>query len=70
MAPLLGIAEREIRMVRPGLNLAVSRSAIRPSVTSFVIGYLARISPEKGLHRLAEAFRQIRERARRSIAAM
>jgi glycosyltransferase involved in cell wall biosynthesis len=62
MAPLLGIAESEIRIVRPGLNLHGFEERLPRNPDEFVIGYLARISPEKGLHRLAEAFQEIRGR--------
>jgi glycosyltransferase involved in cell wall biosynthesis len=61
MSPLIGVPQSEIRVVRPGLNLEGFEER-RASGDDFVIGYLARISPEKGLHRLAEAFRLIRER--------
>jgi len=62
MAPLIGVPQNEIRIVRPGLNLRGFEQRGAPSGDEFVIGYLARVSPEKGLHRLAEAFQQIRER--------
>jgi glycosyltransferase involved in cell wall biosynthesis len=62
MAPLLGIDEGEIRIVRPGLNLRGFEERLPRKPDEFVIGYLARVSPEKGLHRLAQAFQQIRDR--------
>ncbi|MEX2299614.1 MAG: glycosyltransferase family 4 protein [Bryobacterales bacterium] len=62
MAPLIGVPESEIRVVRPGLNLRGFEERGASGGGEFVIGYLARVSPEKGLHRLAEAFQQIRER--------
>jgi glycosyltransferase involved in cell wall biosynthesis len=62
MAPLIGVPENEIRIVRPGLNLRGFEERAASNGGEFVIGYLARVSPEKGLHRLAEAFQLIRER--------
>lgn len=62
MAPLLGVPESAIRIVRPGLNLQGFEERTPRNPGEFVIGYLARVSPEKGLHQLAEAFRQIREK--------
>ncbi len=62
MAPLVGVPADEIRIVRPGLNLQGFEPRAARDDGAFVIGYLARVSPEKGLHQLAEAFRQIREK--------
>jgi glycosyltransferase involved in cell wall biosynthesis len=59
MAPLLGVSESEIRIVRPGLNLHGFEERTPRNPAEFVIGYLARVSPEKGLHQLAEAFQRI-----------
>jgi glycosyltransferase involved in cell wall biosynthesis len=64
MAPLLGIDASEIHVVMPGLHLEdfSPRSAGNPR--EFVIGYLARIAPEKGLHLLVEALHIIKSRRR------
>jgi glycosyltransferase involved in cell wall biosynthesis len=62
MSPLIGVPQSEIRVIPPGLNLDGFTERHPSSEGEFVIGYLARISPEKGLHQLAEAFRLIRER--------
>jgi glycosyltransferase involved in cell wall biosynthesis len=62
MAPLLGVSEGEIRIVRPGLNLHGFEERTPRNPGEFVIGYLARVSPEKGLHQLAEAFQRIRQK--------
>jgi glycosyltransferase involved in cell wall biosynthesis len=62
MAPLLGVAETSIRIVRPGLNLQGFEERLARDGGEFVIGYLARVSPEKGLHQLAEAFQRIRRK--------
>lgn len=64
MSDLLGIRESRVRVVSLGLNLEGQGGARaeRPE-GPLVIGFLARISPEKGFHLLAEAFRQVSERA-------
>jgi glycosyltransferase involved in cell wall biosynthesis len=56
---LAGIDPTKITVVRPGIALQDYQNEDRRVVTndrSPVIGYLARISPEKGLHILVEAF--------------
>lgn len=60
-APLVGIAPEKITVVRPGIalkdyGLDLWKNGADMPLT---IGYLARISPEKGLHLLAEAFIQL-----------
>lgn len=60
MAEYLAVDREKIHPVRIGINpaghgLAAPNSAEAP----FVIGYLARICPEKGLHVLVEAFRRL-----------
>jgi glycosyltransferase involved in cell wall biosynthesis len=55
MARLLGIREGEIDVVPLGINLA-GYERHQPHSEGFVVGYFARIAPEKGLHRLAEAY--------------
>jgi glycosyltransferase involved in cell wall biosynthesis len=62
MAPLLGVSESRIRIVRPGLNLQGFHEREPRNSGEFVIGYLARVSPEKGLHQLADAFHRIRQK--------
>ncbi len=55
---LVGLDPAKITLVRPGISLADYREEL--TAVSFdkppTIGYLARISPEKGLHILVEAF--------------
>ncbi len=62
MAPLLGIDASQIRVVMPGLHLEdfSPRSAGNPQ--EFVIGYLARVAPEKGLHLLVDALHILQSR--------
>ncbi len=60
MANYLDIARERIHVVKLGLNLQDhGKLPANRSKTPFVIGYLARICPEKGLHLLAEAFHQL-----------
>jgi glycosyltransferase involved in cell wall biosynthesis len=62
MADYLDIPRERIDVVYPGLNLdghGATRS--EPGRPPFTIGYFARISPEKGLHVLADAFHLLRK---------
>ncbi len=60
MSAYLTLPRDKIHVVRPGLNLADHMGAGSPDAARpFTIGYLARICPEKGLHLLADAFRQL-----------
>jgi glycosyltransferase involved in cell wall biosynthesis len=65
MAEFLGVARERIHVVRPGLNLegfGEMRSAECGARNEpVVIGYFARIAPEKGLHLLCEAYRLLRQ---------
>jgi glycosyltransferase involved in cell wall biosynthesis len=60
-APLIGITPEKITLVRPGIALKDYGLDLRRNGADMplTIGYLARISPEKGLHLLAEAFIQL-----------
>jgi len=62
MASYLGVGSERMRVVRLGLNL--DGYSPHPARTGgpFTIGYLARIAPEKGLDRLAEAFREVAQK--------
>ena len=62
MSRYLGIPGAKMRVVPLGVN--VDRFAPAPGRTSapFTIGYLGRIAPEKGLHLLCDAYRDLRER--------
>ncbi len=62
MAEYLAIPRRKIDVVHLGLQLAGYDGEARVAENDPpVIGYFARICPEKGLHVLAEAFRHLRE---------
>jgi glycosyltransferase involved in cell wall biosynthesis len=59
--PLVGIEPEKITLVRPGIalreyGLNIHQNGNGSGDMPLTIGYLARISPEKGLHILAEAF--------------
>jgi glycosyltransferase involved in cell wall biosynthesis len=62
MAGYLGLPRDRVHVVYPGINLAGfdAASVLRPANKIPVIGYFARIAPEKGLHLLAEAFIRLR----------
>ncbi|MBN2293646.1 MAG: glycosyltransferase family 4 protein [Pirellulales bacterium] len=65
MAEYLQVPREKIRVIPPGLNLQGHGETPRretPAVSSqepLTIGFFSRICPEKGLHRLAEAFARL-----------
>ncbi|HVS15822.1 MAG TPA: glycosyltransferase family 4 protein [Thermoanaerobaculia bacterium] len=60
MAALLDIPGERMRIARLGINLAgFGQRPGEPPGGPLVIGYLARMCPEKGLHLLIEAFREL-----------
>jgi glycosyltransferase involved in cell wall biosynthesis len=62
MAGYLSIPRERIHIVYPGLNLAGHGGPHPPRTKPpYVIGYFARICPEKGFHHLVEAFRLLRK---------
>lgn len=68
MAEYLDVPRRKIHVVRPGLNL--EGHGILPQTEQLnevprkpvTVGFLSRICPEKGLHRLVEAFGQLADK--------
>ena len=63
MAEYLAIPDNKIDVVRLGLNLSEHGTRAKNLAdTPFVIGYLARICPEKGLHLLVDAFHRLTNR--------
>ena len=62
MSEHLNIPESKIHIVPLGINL--EGYSIKPRTRSdlFTIGYFARVAPEKGLHLLCEAYKNLRER--------
>ena len=62
MAEYLDISRRKIHAVPIGINMDGHGQQSAPADDGpFVIGYLARICPEKGLHLLVDAFLQLAE---------
>jgi len=63
MCELLGVPSERMHVVPLGISLEDVHPPKREEPRDpFVIGYLARIAPEKGLHLLVEAFRELVER--------
>jgi glycosyltransferase involved in cell wall biosynthesis len=62
MAPYLGVPAAEIPVVLPGIDVEDFRERTERNPNEFVVGYLARVAPEKGLHLLARAMHIIRKR--------
>lgn len=58
----LGIPESKMHVVPLGINFDGFEKRARGESSEFVVGYLARIAPEKGLHVLCEAYRLLRQR--------
>ena len=64
MASLLQIPTNKIHVIPLGIEVTDFRNMARAksSAEAFTIGYLARMAPEKGLHRLVDAFISIADR--------
>jgi glycosyltransferase involved in cell wall biosynthesis len=60
MAGYLGLERAKVHTVSLGIRLDGHGPVDAPRPGPFVIGYLARVAPEKGLHLLAEAYRILR----------
>jgi glycosyltransferase involved in cell wall biosynthesis len=60
MAEYLGIDRRRIRVAPLGINFDGYDGRSYEDREPFTIGYLARVTPEKGLHFLCEAYRRLR----------
>lgn len=58
----LGIPQRKMHVVPLGINFDGYESRTRDASDEFVVGYFARIAPEKGLHILADAYRVLRQK--------
>lgn len=61
MPEYLGIPRTKMRLARLGINLDGYVPRTSRSNGPFTIGYLARIAPEKGLHRLVDAYVRLRK---------
>src|SRR5262245_33280183 len=62
MAEYLGIPDSKMHIVPLGITLDGYSAERREGSGTFVIGYFARVAPEKGLHVLCEAYRRLRGR--------
>jgi glycosyltransferase involved in cell wall biosynthesis len=58
----LGIPQSKMHVVPLGINFDGYEKRTREASSEFVVGYLARIAPEKGLHILADAYRVLRQK--------
>ncbi len=58
----LGIPETKMHVVPLGISFDGYEKEERPASSEFVVGYFARVAPEKGLHVLCDAYRLLRER--------
>ncbi len=68
MTEYLAVPAEKIHVVKLGINLnGHGQSASRNGATPFVIGYLARICPEKGFHLLVEAFHLLTQKLGRNV---
>jgi len=65
MSSMLAIPRAQIAVVPLGINLDGYQDPAppRPAGDRFRVGYFARISPEKGLHELAEAYQLLRAKS-------
>ncbi len=64
MADFLQVPRHRIHIVYPGLKLEGHGARKTESKGEFVIGYMSRVHPDKGLHLLADAFRILRKSER------
>ena len=72
MADYLRVEREKFHVVKLGVNLSEYGEGPRQREEGqpFKIGYLARVAPEKGLHLLTEAFRQVAQRAGKSAVRL
>lgn len=62
MGEYLRIPRAKVHVVPLGINLAGFDAPRRKAQRPFTIGYFARVTPEKSLHKLAEAYRVLRQK--------
>ena len=62
MCRFLGIPGAKMHVVPLGVNVDRFRAAPPSASAPFTLGYLGRVAPEKGLHLLCDAYRNLRER--------
>jgi len=69
MVKYLRIPSKKIRVVPLGINLEGHRPGWSRDST-FRVGYFARVAPEKGLHNLVDAYRELRKKPQLGPAAL
>ena len=62
MAPVLGEESGRMETILPAISLDAVRERRRSTDDRFVIGFLARLTPQKGLHLLADAVERLRSK--------
>lgn len=70
MPGYLGISPEKIEVVPLGINLEGFTERVSEQNRTFTIGYFARVAPEKGLHVLADAYREMRQSGKLSAARL
>ena len=70
MCRYLGIPERKMRVAPLGINLEGYQPRVGDAGDIFKVGYFARVTPEKGLHVLAESYALLRRGAARGAARL
>ena len=58
----LGIPQNKMHVAPIGINMEGFEKRTRNETNEFVVGYFARVAPEKGLHVLADAYHLLRQR--------
>ena len=62
MSSYLGIPTKRMHVVPLGITLTGFEASRVPSSGPFTVGFFGRVTPEKGLHVLCEAYKRLRER--------
>lgn len=62
MRPIMGDSLGDVATIRPGISMDGVRERQKSTGKCFVIGFLARVSKEKGLHLLADAVQTLRHK--------
>ena len=62
MRPIMHDSLGEVETIRPGISMDGIRERQKSDAGRFVVGFLARVSKEKGLHLLADAVRILRDK--------
>jgi glycosyltransferase involved in cell wall biosynthesis len=70
MPKYLGIPRERIRVVPLGINFQGYEMREREASQPFTVGFFARVAPEKGLHLLADSYRQLRAAGKLSEARL